>query len=101
MRRRQHTAVLLALSMFGAWTSGCVGAVGTQPRVLPKVSEGMQSASGLRSTTSGAQTDSATLHPQKDSPLKIERVTDEMLRQAAATHVGQSLQDVPGIQHHH
>lgn len=40
----------------------------------------------------------ATEHSQRDSPIKTERITGEMLEQAGATHVGQSLHDVPEVQ---
>ncbi len=40
----------------------------------------------------------ATVHSQEDSPIKTELITGGMLEQAGATHVGHSLQDVPGVQ---
>ncbi len=39
-----------------------------------------------------------TLHPLKDSPIQVTIITDRMLEQAGATHIRQTLQDVPAIQ---
>ncbi|TAJ09566.1 MAG: hypothetical protein EPO61_05775 [Nitrospirae bacterium] len=43
-------------------------------------------------------TGTRTQHKQKDSPVKIDRITGTTLEQAGATNIGQSLQDVPGLQ---
>ncbi len=37
-------------------------------------------------------------HKQKDSPVETERITSKQLEQAGASHVGQTLQDIPAIQ---
>ena len=88
MTRLQSTVTLLALSIFVEWASGCASSGGPRQET--------------RSTASDATvTGTTTLHPHKDSPQKIEQVTGDMLRQAGATHVGQSLQDVPGVQTGH
>lgn len=39
-----------------------------------------------------------TLHPLKDSPVQVDIITSRMLEQAGASHIRQSLQDVPAIQ---
>lgn len=101
MTRLQNNLILIALSMFVESASGCVGTAGTGPEDFPTALEETQPASGRPSPISGAATvttGTATPHPQKNSPVKTERVTSEMLEQAGATHVGQSLQDVPGVQ---
>lgn len=48
-----------------------------------------------------AAAETVTPHPQRDAPVKIETITQDMLRQAGATHAGQAIQDVPGIQSRH
>jgi outer membrane receptor protein involved in Fe transport len=101
MTQRPNYLILVALLTFVEWASGCVGTAATRSEALSTVSEETQPASAQPSPISGTATvttGTATLHPQKDSPVKTERVTSEMLEQTGATHVGQSLQDVPGIQ---
>ncbi len=39
-----------------------------------------------------------TLHPVKNSPVQVDIITDRMMEQAGATHIQQSLQDIPAIQ---
>ncbi len=39
-----------------------------------------------------------TLHPLKNSPVQVNIITDRMMEQAGATHIRQTLQDVPAIQ---
>lgn len=43
-------------------------------------------------------TGTRTPHKQKDSQVKIDRITGQTLEQAGATNIGQALQDVPGLQ---
>lgn len=43
-------------------------------------------------------TGTTTPHKQKDSPVETERITGKQLEQAGASHVGQTLQDIPAIQ---
>ncbi len=79
--------------------AGCVGTAGSGPEksgdgTARSLNREPSSISGSTTVTTGT----ATPHPQKDSPVKTERITGEMLEQAGATHVGQSIQDVSGIQ---
>jgi hypothetical protein len=43
-------------------------------------------------------TGTTTPHKQKDSPVETERITSKQLEQVGASHVGQTLQDIPAIQ---
>jgi len=90
---------VVVMSLWFLMTTGCVGATGSGPEMTG--GRPAQSLSREPSPISGSApviTGTATPHPQKDSPVKTERITDEMLEQAGATYVGQSIQDVPGIQ---
>lgn len=101
MTRLQNDLILIAFAMLVGWASGCVPTAGQRPEGLSTVSEETQLLSGRHPAVSGAATvttGTTAPHPQKDSPMKTEQVTGEMLEQAGATHVGQSLQDVPGVQ---
>ena len=74
----------------GVWlivAAGCAGAAGIGHGASPPISD-----------TPMVTTGTATPHPEKDGPVKTERITHDILEQAGATHVGQALQDVPGIQ---
>jgi outer membrane receptor protein involved in Fe transport len=98
MARLQSTVILLVLSVLVEWASGFTSSGVTRTVTPPTASKAEQSASRPSSQISDAGTGITTPHPHKDSPLKIERVIGDMLRQARATHVGQSLQDMPGVQ---
>lgn len=43
-------------------------------------------------------TGTSTPHKQKDAPVETERISGKQLEEAGASHVGQTLQDVPAIQ---
>lgn len=101
MTRLTSYLIQVTLLTFVEWTSGCGGTALTGPEVHSRASDETRPVSDQPSSTSGATTvitGTATEHSQRDSPIKIELITGEMLEQAGATHVGQSLQDVPGVQ---
>ena len=79
----------------GLLTLGVIPAPATPPQFQITIESGSPYYFPAAATVT---TGTATPHPQKNSQVKTERVTSEMLEQAGATHVGQSLQDVPGVQ---
>lgn len=101
MTRLTSYLIPVTLLTFVEWTSGCGGTVLTGPEVHSRASDETRPVSNQSSPTPGATTvitGTATAHSQKNSPVKTELITGEMLEQAGATHVGQSLHDVPGVQ---
>lgn len=101
LTRLTNHLIPITLLTFVEWTAGCGGTALTGPAVHSRASDETRPVSDQPSPTSGATTvitGTATPHPQKDSPVKTELITGEMLEQAGATHVGQSLHDVPGVQ---
>lgn len=96
MTRLTSYLISVTLLTFVEWTSGCGGTALTGPEVHSRASDKTRPVSDQPSSTSGATTvttGTATVHSQKDSLIKTEQITGEMLDKL-------SLQDVPGVQLH-
>lgn len=91
---------VVALLMLIEWLGGC----GAQATTLKEKGTGTaaQRQSPHTAPPFAGETEvitgTATPHKQKDAPVETERISGKQLEQAGATHIGQSIQDVPGIQ---
>jgi hypothetical protein len=82
------------LLMLTELTGGCAGNNRTGSAVSSQSLHAHTPSAGEVEVVTGT----ATPHKQKDSPVETERITGLQLEEAGATHIGQTLQDVPAIQ---